>query len=223
MTDWRLKIFAHLHDPPDKPLALGRQGGHEAWGRELVCRLTEKPSDEGWGRWETLIKRADHLASGADRSGLLQRRPPSLDELRHPLSGQPIDISWARPNPEAAVRALEEEFAALEPHGSSGGGEGCEGCGESGATPCCGRTRRAAGHRVHAEWRDALWRLLRDRRAAGWSCEADPPRISETRGWPRVQSLRRASGCAAGSLRGAKSPLGPYEERHSITRHGLSG
>lgn len=115
MTEWRLKIFAYLHDPPDKPLALGRDRGHAAWGHDLACRLVEKPSDQDWSRWKDLIARADRLASGADRSGLLQRRRPSLDELRHPLSGQPIDLSWARPNPEAAARALDEEFTALEP------------------------------------------------------------------------------------------------------------
>jgi len=113
MTDWRLKVYAYLHDPPDKPLALGRPGGHAAWGRDLASRLVGEASAEEWKQWEPIISKADQLASGAERSAFLPRRPPSLNELRHPLSGQPIDISWIHPSPEAAIRALEEEFATL--------------------------------------------------------------------------------------------------------------
>jgi CRISPR-associated protein Cmr2 len=118
MTNWRLKIFAYLHDPPDKPLALGRPGGHETWGFELAHRLAGDPPDGEWGRWQTIIKRADWLASGADRSRLLPRRPPSLDELRHPLSGQRIDLDRVRPRDanlaERARLALDEEIGGLE-------------------------------------------------------------------------------------------------------------
>lgn len=109
MTDWRLKIYAYLHDPPDKPLGLR---GHAAWGRELARRLVaNQPGEEELNRWEVLITRADHLASGADRSGVLPRMPPSLHELRHPLSGQPIDISWVRPDPDAAAVGLKMSSA----------------------------------------------------------------------------------------------------------------
>lgn len=113
VPDWRLKIFAYLHDPPDKPFALGRQGGHAAWGRELAVRLAGAP-DPGW---EALIKRADWLASGADRSGMLPEQPPALDDLRHPLSGARIDLSrFGRIGPEARAQAraaLAQEFDRL--------------------------------------------------------------------------------------------------------------
>ncbi len=114
MTDWDFKIHAYLHDPPDKPLALGRAGGHERWGRELAGMLAATtPSDADWA----LIKRADRLASGADRSPLLPAMRPALDDLRHPLSGQRVDLTqFGRLGPEAADaarEALSEEVGAL--------------------------------------------------------------------------------------------------------------
>lgn len=90
MTNWTLKIHAYLHDPPDKPLALGRGAGHAAWGSELAQLLTGRAPDPAWHEY---ISRADHLASGADRTGLLVRDTVALVELRHPLSGQPIDLT----------------------------------------------------------------------------------------------------------------------------------
>jgi CRISPR-associated protein Cmr2 len=113
MPDWRLKIFAYLHDPPDKPFALGRGQGHAAWGRELAKRLAGDPDP----RWDDLIKRADWLASGADRSAMLPEQRATLDDLRHPLSGMGIDLSrYGEIGPEAregARAALDEEFEHL--------------------------------------------------------------------------------------------------------------
>lgn len=113
MHDWRLKIFAYLHDPPDKPFALGRRGGHAAWGQELAGMLADGP-EPGWA---TIIQRADWLASGSDRSGMLPALPPSLDDLRHPLSGGRIDLSrFGEIGPEAeecARQALREEVEHL--------------------------------------------------------------------------------------------------------------
>jgi CRISPR-associated protein Cmr2 len=114
MTDWRFKIFAYLHDPPDKPFALGRDKGHAAWGRELACMIADPP-DPGW---DELIQQADRLASGADRSIMLPRTKPSLRDLRHPLSGQRVDLSIAgeigHEAEEQARQALLEEFRELE-------------------------------------------------------------------------------------------------------------
>ncbi|MDR7491961.1 MAG: type III-B CRISPR-associated protein Cas10/Cmr2 [Armatimonadota bacterium] len=121
MTDWRLKIFAYLHDPPDKPLALGRQGGHADWGQKLAARLGGEPAGER-DRWEGLVRRADRLAAGADRSALLPLQQVVIDELRHPLSGRPIELDEARLDlrreevREAASRALDEEVSELARH-----------------------------------------------------------------------------------------------------------
>jgi CRISPR-associated protein Cmr2 len=119
MTDWGFKIFAYLHDPPDKPLALGRPGGHAAWGRELAKKLGAEPSTEERHRWEALVSRADRLAAGADRSALLPQQEVAVDELRHPLSGRAIDLRQARLDLRreelrvAAERALREELDEL--------------------------------------------------------------------------------------------------------------
>lgn len=114
MPDWRLKIFAYLHDPPDKPFALGRDEGHAVWGRELAVRLTGREPDPAW---DDVIERADWLAAGSDRSGMLPRQRPALDDLRHPLSGMRIDLSrFGEIGPEArdqARAALNEEFEHL--------------------------------------------------------------------------------------------------------------
>lgn len=119
MTDWRLKIFAYLHDPPDKPLALGREDGHAAWGRELARRLGAEPAAGDEARWNDLVARADRLGAGADRTGLLPRGAIAVDELRHPLSGQRIDLAGAGLDlrdpalREGARRALEEEIGHI--------------------------------------------------------------------------------------------------------------
>lgn len=89
MSDrWNLKLHALLHDPPHKPLALGR--GHEAQGRKLAEVLvgSSAPAD----MWEA-IKKADALASGADRQSWLKelRVDPRTElEIIHPLDGRPI-------------------------------------------------------------------------------------------------------------------------------------
>lgn len=119
MVDWRFKIFAYLHDPPDKPLAIQpgarRDGGHAAWGRQLAVKLAGEPAPGG--SEVRLIERADHLASGADRSPMLPSGPPALDDLRHPLSGDRVDLSQHGEMGPAAVEqgrvALLEEFEVL--------------------------------------------------------------------------------------------------------------
>jgi CRISPR-associated protein Cmr2 len=114
MTNWTLKIHAYLHDPPDKPFALGRRPGHAAWGGELAKNLT---GTDAAPSWDTVIRRADHLAAGADRSRVLADQPPALDELRHPLSGQAIPLArFGQIGPEAqdyAREALSEEIERL--------------------------------------------------------------------------------------------------------------
>jgi len=122
MKDWQLKIFAYLHDPPDKPLAFGRPPGHAAWGRALAEKLGARPPAAEADRWERLVERADHLAAGADRSALLPRQEVTVDELRHPLSGRPIELDEARLDlrqdelREQAKRALEQELEEIARH-----------------------------------------------------------------------------------------------------------
>lgn len=119
MTDWRLKIFAYLHDPPDKPLALGRPGGHAAWGRELASMLGAEPGEGERGRWDGLVARADRLAAGADRTALLVSGPVTVEELRHPLSGHPVDLGEVGLDlrdpalAEGAAQALREEVGRI--------------------------------------------------------------------------------------------------------------
>lgn len=113
-TDWTLKTFAFLHDPPDKPFALARRERHEEWGRELAEKLTGRK----WNpEWERVIRHADRLASGTERSGVFAADPPRLEELRHALSGQKIDLAqFGRIGAEAqdqAKQALEQEIAKL--------------------------------------------------------------------------------------------------------------
>jgi CRISPR-associated protein Cmr2 len=127
-TYWTFKVHAYLHDPPDKPFALlaerrEEHGGHAEWSAELVSKLTGRLPD---AKWTELIARADHLAAGADRSALLPRVQPQLRMLRHPLSGQAIDLAQfggigpaardrAKTVLDAETKQLAEETAAADP------------------------------------------------------------------------------------------------------------
>jgi CRISPR-associated protein Cmr2 len=116
---WIFKIHAYLHDPPDKPFALlaerrHEEGGHADWAATLANCLTGRSSDPAWAK---MITRADHLAAGADRTALLPKVPPQVKVLRHPLSGQPIDLGqFGGIGPTArdrAKQALEDEVKNL--------------------------------------------------------------------------------------------------------------
>lgn len=105
VTDrWTIKLHALLHDPPHKPLALGR--GHERQGRALAQWMTgQAASDRVW----EAIKRADALASGADRESWLKAvgvDPRTELCLLHPLDGQPVLVPAS-----ATGRPLELAFA----------------------------------------------------------------------------------------------------------------
>jgi CRISPR-associated protein Cmr2 len=97
-TDWKLKIYAFLHDPPHKPLVLGK--GHEAIGRQLAeqwAGALEK------GLFEKFVRPADRIASGADRDaalGTAGSRKHWVDAkkdltLVHPMDG--TDLAVRRP------------------------------------------------------------------------------------------------------------------------------
>ncbi len=88
MNRWALKIHAFLHDPPHKPLALGR--GHGRQGATIASLITgSAPSEKA----KHTIEQADHLAAGADRHNWLrdlQVNPRDELQLLHPLEGKPI-------------------------------------------------------------------------------------------------------------------------------------
>lgn len=88
MNVWRIKTYALFHDPPHKPLALGR--GHERQGRAVAEQIIPERLEAG--EWEA-IKTADRLAGGADREGWLrdlQIDPRREMVLIHPLHGRPV-------------------------------------------------------------------------------------------------------------------------------------
>ena len=84
------KIQALLHDPPEKPIILGRIG-HEGRAREVLGRIIDNahiPDD---------VKNADHIASAADRINLPKDKDFVSDFLKepviiHPLSGKKFDL-----------------------------------------------------------------------------------------------------------------------------------
>ncbi|GBD26339.1 hypothetical protein HRbin30_01671 [bacterium HR30] len=90
---WSLKIHAFLHDPPHKPLALGR--GHAQQGASIAIQLSGTELTE---QARQVIEEADHLAAGADRHSWLAgfRVDPRKElQLLHPLQGQPIPEAGA--------------------------------------------------------------------------------------------------------------------------------
>lgn len=101
---WSIKIHALLHDPPHKPLALGR--GHERQGRTIAEALAgSRPTDDVW----KAIKAADALASGADRESWLkdlQVDPRTELSVIHPLDARPILVPGT-----VTGRALELAFS----------------------------------------------------------------------------------------------------------------
>lgn len=106
-TDWTLKVFAFLHDPPHKPLALGT--GHERKGQELARIWTgaDIPAQD-FDRW---VKPADQVASGADRESLLREfevDPRRELTLVHPFDG--TDLAVRRPEDDVALARQRGEI-----------------------------------------------------------------------------------------------------------------
>lgn len=84
------KIQALLHDPPEKPIILGRIG-HESRAKQIMEQLIDEakiPDD---------VRNADHIASAADRINLPKKDDFTTDFLKspiivHPLSGKAFDL-----------------------------------------------------------------------------------------------------------------------------------
>jgi len=86
--DWICKIFAYLHDPPHKPVVLGK--GHAAIGGALAKSIARVPASPDR---RLAIEEADHWAAGADRTHFLKDVgvDPRKDlTLIHPLDATPL-------------------------------------------------------------------------------------------------------------------------------------
>lgn len=84
------KIQALLHDPPKKPVILGRIA-HEGRAREIMGRIIDEVKIPGD------VKTADHIASAADRINLPKDERFITDFRKnpviiHPLSGKEFDL-----------------------------------------------------------------------------------------------------------------------------------
>lgn len=84
------KIQALLHDPPEKPIILGRVG-HEGRAKEIMAGIIDD------ARIPDEVRTADHIASAADRINLPKYGNFVSDFIRnpviiHPLSGKQFDL-----------------------------------------------------------------------------------------------------------------------------------
>ncbi len=107
--DWKLKLIALLHDPPDKALQIG---GHEDRARELLKSALGAAPDQGM--WQQ-AKHADQIASASDRVNFPEKQPMvnfrRKPILCHPLAGRRLDLgnlqtTEGSKTQEAAVKAL---------------------------------------------------------------------------------------------------------------------
>ncbi len=106
------KIQALLHDPPEKPIILGRIV-HEGRAKEImgnIIKEAEIPDD---------VKDADHIASAADRINLPKKEEFTADFLKspiiiHPLSGKKFDLkSLAQLELDKVTELVNDSVSAL--------------------------------------------------------------------------------------------------------------
>ncbi|HIE08955.1 MAG TPA: type III-B CRISPR-associated protein Cas10/Cmr2 [Armatimonadetes bacterium] len=103
-VNWRLKVSAFLHDPPDKALDIL---GHEERGAALRKQAI------GVDFYPDEVKQADAIASSADRIGVVEGLKllewPQRPFFVHPLSGRSLEVEGL-PDParssEAQMRAV---------------------------------------------------------------------------------------------------------------------
>lgn len=139
-ADWRLKIAAFLHDPPDKVFNLeGHQGralthierviGSAAFAdlfgkpaSELQTRKAQKAHLDSHPEW-TRVKKADAVASAMDRAAFPSEMkfpwsPSTKPVVRHPLSGREAGLpSLADPNASRGIDDVIQETLDLTPDG----------------------------------------------------------------------------------------------------------
>lgn len=107
------KIQALLHDPPEKPIILGKIG-HEGRAKEIMGGIIEEakiPDD---------VRTADHIASAADRINLPKDEHFIADFCRnpvimHPLSGRDFDLkSLAQVDMKDVTSTVDRAIVYLE-------------------------------------------------------------------------------------------------------------
>jgi CRISPR-associated protein Cmr2 len=107
------KIQALLHDPPEKPIILGKIG-HEGRAKEIMGGIIDEariPQD---------VRTADHIASAADRINLPKDEHFIADFCRnpvimHPLSGKEFDlISLAQVDMKDVTSTVDRAIVYLE-------------------------------------------------------------------------------------------------------------
>src|SRR3990170_6428694 len=107
------KIQALLHDPPEKPIILGKIG-HEGRAKEIMGAIIDEaniPDD---------VRTADHIASAADRINLPKDEHFVTDFCRnpvivHPLSGRQFDLkSLAQVDMRDITAIVDRSIVKLE-------------------------------------------------------------------------------------------------------------
>ncbi|MBI5194653.1 MAG: type III-B CRISPR-associated protein Cas10/Cmr2 [Nitrospirae bacterium] len=108
------KIQAILHDPPEKPIILGRIG-HEGRAKDLMAEIMGK----GDAKIPEEVRTADHIASAADRINL-PKDEGFISDFRknpviiHPLSGKGFDLkSLAQVEIGEITAAVDRSFVYL--------------------------------------------------------------------------------------------------------------
>ena len=96
------KIQALLHDPPEKALIL-RRVGHEDRAKGLIARILEEGASIS-----DIARKADHIASAADRINFPKDVEERIDfqktpVVTHPLSGRYFDLRKHLDSPLASV------------------------------------------------------------------------------------------------------------------------
>ncbi len=108
------KIQALLHDPPEKPIILGRIG-HEGRAKELMTEIglidEAKIPEE--------VKMADHIASAADRINLPKDEYFVADfcskpVIKHPLSAEEFDLKKISTNIDTITASVDRAIVSLE-------------------------------------------------------------------------------------------------------------
>jgi CRISPR-associated protein Cmr2 len=128
MNRFALKIKALLHDPPHKPISLmNDRVSHEAVGEELIQILLGEEDS----RIPTEVKKADHIASAADRYNFpfdwtepwrFRENFLKTPVLIHPLSGvattlenmKGLDVQRVKDTSKKAIQQIANDYISTE-------------------------------------------------------------------------------------------------------------
>lgn len=117
MTDtafWRAKVAAFIHDPASKALILMRGMAHEKGSVEALRQeiFEDSSAVASLEAVDTIVKRADHWASAADRPSLPMTLGSRINfvkkpELVHPLTGKRFVLSALENEDEMKAQIIE--------------------------------------------------------------------------------------------------------------------